>query len=400
MPVRLPVDHLLGQRMKAPLMKSVNGIRLLNLIREQGPISRAALAKVSCLSKPTVSSLVDGLIQSGLVVEEGRGKSGARGGKIPKLVKFNAQSGLLVAAEVGPAFIRAVLTDLEGVVLDRRCLPTSVEAGAAAVLERLDQALRELLARARPARGRLRTIAIATYGRVDVRSGRVLDIGNIFNWHNVDVRRRLEPVYRVPVFVDNDVNMAALGELHHGAAAGARNFVLIRLGTGIGCGVVLDGHLYHGSHWAAGEIAHAALAESAGGADWDPRGYLENVVAEDLVLSRVRDAGLDGGTDPLATAIAAAAAGHPAAREIIDRLASHLGLAATLVAAAYDPALIVLQGRLFQVLFEQVESLVRRLIPWGVKVTLSTLGDEAVLLGTTIAARSHAYERIAKELNA
>ena len=380
-------------------MKSVHGIGLLNLIRERGPISRADLAKASRLSKPTVSSLVDSLIRRGLVFEEGPGQSGVRGGKIPTLVKFNAGAGVLAAVEIGSAVTRAALTDLEGVVLDRHDAPTEVEGGAERVLERAVSLLRAVLLRGRGRRSRLRLIAVATSGRVDVGRGVALEIGNVFNWSNVAVRERIGAAFKVPVFVDNDVNMAALGELHHGAAAGENDFVLIRLQTGIGCGVVLNRRVHHGAHWAAGEIAHAVLSEAAAASDWGPRGYLENVVAEDRVAEGARQSGFSG-LDPVGELVDAAARGHAGARAIVDRLATHLGLAAALVAAAYDPPLIVLQGRLFRILFERVAKLAARVIPWGVEIRLSTLGEEAVLLGTTISARSQAYERIAKELKA
>ena len=267
------------------------------------------------------------------------------------------------------------------------------------MLGRVEQAIRDLLARGRGRRTRLRAVAIASYGRVDVERGRVLAIGNVFNWTDVPVRERLAPVFRVPVFVDNDVNMAALGELRHGAAAGERDFVLIHLKTGIGCGVVLGGKLHHGAHWAAGEIAHTVVAESAACEDWRERGYLEHVLSEDRLIERIRRAGIGGDGDALAALVDAAAAGDAQARRIMDQVTTHLGVAVAATAAAYDPAVVVLHGRLFELLYEQVGALIRRVIPWGVKLSLSTLGDEAILLGTVIAARSLAYERIALELN-
>ena len=397
-PLRLPVEHLLGQRMKAPIMKSVNGIELLNLIREHGPVSRAGLAKLSRLSKPTVSSLVEDLIRRSLVVEEGPGTSGARGGKIPTLVNFNAACGLLVAVDIGSDCIRAAVTDLEGNIVDRAATPTCVELGAEGVLERTHKLVWGLVGGVRGRRSKLRGIAVSTSGRVDVGQGLVLETGNVFNWRNVPVRERMERAFRSPVSVDNDVNMAALAEMHHGAARGLENFVLVRLETGIGCGIVLGGRIYHGANWAAGEIAHAVLAESALAADWGPRGYLENMVGEDVVVERLVAAGIEG-PDPIAALEEAAGKGDARACELLDRVAHHLGAAAALVAAAYDPSLIVLQGRFWRSLFPRVTEIVHRVIPWKVEVALSTAGDEAVLLGTVIAARVHAYERIARGLN-
>src|SRR5262249_41301388 len=112
--MRLPREHLTGQRMKAPLMRSINGIELLNLISEHGPVSRARLATLSHLSKPTVSSQVETLVSEGWVVELGQGESGARGGKKPTLIRFNADAGRLFALEINAAEIRLGAADLEG----------------------------------------------------------------------------------------------------------------------------------------------------------------------------------------------------------------------------------------------------------------------------------------------
>ena len=102
-------------------------------------------------------------------------------------------------------------------------------------------------------------VDITAAGRVDARQGGVLEAGNVFNWHDVAVREYLEKALRLQMVVDNDVNPAALGEMYGGVAKGLRNFVLIRLTTGIGAGVVLDGKPWQGSHWGAGEIGHILL---------------------------------------------------------------------------------------------------------------------------------------------
>jgi glucokinase len=404
--MRFPVEHLLEQRIKAPASKSLNGVGLLNLICEHGPVSRAALANLTHLSKPTVSSIMDDLIRRGLVIEEGLGKSGVSGGKRPTLVRFNTQHGFLIAVEIGAAEIRLALTDLEGLILDRHCLSSELHGGPKHVLDRVEQGIRELSRRGRTS-AKLRVVSIAASGPVDVQRGVIHDTGNVFNWNNVPVKATLEPALGVPVWIDNNVRMAALGELYHGVARGEQDFVLIRLDTGIGCGIIVGGKLYYGSHWAAGEIAHLIFNVADAERDWGLRGYLETTVAEDRVANRARAAASQSPTvaalakelGDAPALLAAGLAGDPAAAEVVQSIAIHLALGVGSIAATYDPSLIVLQGRLFEPLLERIKQVVSRMLPWGARISLSGLGDDAVLLGAIAAARSRAFESIVKTLD-
>jgi glucokinase len=405
--MRFPIEHLLRQGIKAPPTKSLNGVGLLNLVREHGPISRAALANLAHLSKPTVSSIMDELIRRELVVEEGLGKSGVTGGKRPTLVRFNKRNGYLIAVELGGTEIRLALTDLEGTILDEHRITSQLDGGPKHVLDRVHRGIRELSGSEGAVRARLRVVSIAASGPIDVHSGVIHDTGNIFNWDCVPVRDILEPVLGVPVWIDNNVNMAALGELDHGVARGEQDFVLIRLDTGIGCGVVVGGKLYYGSHWAAGEIAHLIFNTADAARDWGLRGYLEVNVAEDRVAERARAAAAgspgitalarDLGDGP--ALIAAGLAGDPAAATVVESITAHLALGVGTIAATYDPSLIVLQGRLFVPLLEHIRRVVNRMLPWGARISLSSLGDDAVLLGTIAAARAQAFERIVRALD-
>jgi predicted NBD/HSP70 family sugar kinase len=193
--------------------------------------------------------------------------------------------------------------------------------------------------------------------------------------------------------------MAALGELHHGLARGERDFVLVRLSTGLGTGVVIRGKLYHGSRWAAGEIAHMILDLSRAGEDWSARGYLESVVGADCILNRLQSAGVAVPNGDLPAFLETARHDGGAARRILDDVVLHLGVAIANLISAYDPSLVVLQGDLFRPILADVTQIVTKAVPWQTRVCLSSISAEAVLLGTTVAARSHVYERIGRTLS-
>jgi predicted NBD/HSP70 family sugar kinase len=391
--MRLPLDHLVSQRFQAQVMRSVNGIGLLNLLSEQGPISRAALAKVSHLSKPTVSSQIEALIQQGLVVELGQAKAGTRGGKKPTLLRFNPDAGRMFAAEIHPEQIRAVVTDIEGTILDRTAHPLNGDRSAGKVIGVLQRELERLI-NGHTGRGIQKLISIAAPGRVDAIRGVVLEAGNLFNWHEVPIRPRLEKAFGIPVFVDNNVKMATLGELHHGVGKSEKDIVVVRLDTGIGSGVVVQGRLIHGNHWAAGEVAHMVLDLGAATEDWCVRGYLESVVGEDRIFSQAENAksGATSALDFLRNA--RRTTGEPAL--LRQRIVRHLGISIANLICAYDPAVVVLQGDLFGAVVVDLRAEIARTVPWEARITLSEISDAAVLLGTVVAARSRAYERIAR----
>jgi glucokinase len=398
------LPHISPRAIQPPVMKKMNQLSLLMLIMERGPISRTGLAKLSRLSKPTVSAQVKSLIRKRLVSETGAGESGKRGGKKPTHLEFNARYGYLAVGEIDPLEIRLAVTDLKGSIVGQAQFPTEAQLGAASVTGRLKHGLGKLLKQSGRAE-QLRLIAIAAPGRVDVRQGIILEAGNIFNWENVPIADSLASVFKTPVLVDNVVNLAALAEMHYGAAQGVEDFVLVRHDTGIGCGVVLGGKLHRGSNWAAGEIAHYILDLNQAGRDWTPRGYLELQVGADRLGERMQRVQAFRKTLPklpngeLAALFQAWEHGEAGAGKIVDELILHLGVAIANVAATYDPSLIVLQGEIFPPLMEDIEQVVRRAVPWLPRLAASKLGKDAALQGAIVAARAQAHEDIAQALS-
>jgi glucokinase len=391
--------HIHQGAVQPSVMKKMNQISLLALIREHGPISRAVLATLSRLSKPTVSAQVEALIQRGLVLETGRGQPGKRGGKKPTHLEFNADYGCLVVAEIDPLEIRVAVTDLKGSVIAKTQSNTEAHRGPADVVARLEQGVRDLLTRAGRT-GNLCLIAVGAPGRVDAQRGVVLDAGNLFNWENVPIAGPLHKIFNAPVLVDNVVNLAALAEMHYGAAQGVADFVLVQHNTGIGCGVVLGGKLHNGSNWAAGEIAHFILDLNQAGKDWTPRGYLELQVGADRLAERMCHLnGSPGAGGELHALLNGLRQGDPVAKKIAAEVALQLGVAIAHVAATYDPSLVVLQGEIFPPLLAEIERVARRAVPWLPRLAISELGEDAAIQGAIVAARARAHEDIAKALS-
>jgi glucokinase len=389
--------------MRASGMRKVNAALLLDIIRHKGFVSRAELARLSGLTKPTVSSQVADLIERGIVVEDGEGSPDARGGKPPTLLRFDADCGSLIAAEIGSSTVRVWLADLDGRPVDFETSPINPALGAAHVLDVLCAAIQSILSRGHARKRHLLSISIAAPGRVDASTGTVLEAGNVFHWRNVEVRRRIEDHFGVPALVENDVNLAALGEMHSGLAAGVQNFILVRLGTGVGAGLVLGGRLYQGTHWAAGEIGHMIFDRTAAAEqDVVERGLLELAIGSDRVRERVISAqaaqsevsSLLPGDDLAAELADLVHRNDEAAARVLDEVASQISIAVADMAATIDPELIVLAGDLFGLVADRIRELVGRVIPWPVRIELSALGADAALMGAMGSARGLAHDRL------
>lgn len=386
-------------RIHASSMRRLNGALLLDLIRREGPVSRAELARLSGLTKPTVSSQMAALLRSGMVLEQGPGDSNARGGKRPTMVSFNAGCGRLVGVEISGPRVLVALADMNCAIQERLSIDIPAKHGAVRILNLVAKGVRKITeghSNQTPT-----VVAVAAPGRVDAKLGVVLEAGNVFNWRDVPVREHLETALKLPVLVDNDVNLAALGEMHAGAAQGVENFVLIRLTTGIGAGVVLNGKLWQGSHWAAGEIGHMLLDRAENSVAAGPRGYLESVVGSDRVVERAQKtssalAALLSGQGLPGALTEALRIQDPAAVEILEGLATHLGLATVDVAVMFDPEMIVLQGELFNLVVDRIRQLAEGAISWPVRIEVSKLGDDAVLQGAIRVARDAANEMLAR----
>jgi len=394
--MQIASEHFINARSRGPLVKSLNQVKLLSLIQEQGPISRASLAKLSRLSKPTVSNQVDNLIQQGWVAEHGPGESTTQGGKKPRLVQFNADAGRLVAVEIHPQQVNLRLADLNGTVLKQLSAPTPADRSAARVLPVVNSCIKRVLAGENCRRTNGCVVAVAASGRVDISQGVVLQADQ-FGWKHVPIRQELEKAFGLPVFVDNNVNMAALGEKHYGAAVQEKNFVVVRLDNGVGSGIFIDGRLYHGSQFGAGEIAHMILDQVHADDDFGPRGFLESMVGSDMFEMQVR--ALTGRDSNALESLEIGKQDHGALRRLCDQFARCMGAAVANLACAYDPSMIVLQGPLFEPILDEVNRVVTRVLPWHPQVCLSKIHEDAVVMGTLVAARARAYEYIANKLN-
>ena len=226
---------------------------LLSLIRSGEATTRGQLTEATGLARSTIAQRVDALIGSGLVIEAGEAES--TGGRPPTILGFNDNAGVVLAADFGATHSRIALTNLGGETLLDRAVEIDIDRGPEDVLGWLELTFDELLADSDHSAADAKGIGVGLPGPVDFDRGMAVHPPIMAGWHEYPVADRLGARYGVPVLVDNDVNIMALGE-QWVMTPRVEDFIYLKVGTGIGSGLVLDGRIHRGAHGAAGDIGH------------------------------------------------------------------------------------------------------------------------------------------------
>ena len=387
-----------GHTGDSTLLRKVNESAVLDLIQTRGPITRSQLARELRLSPPTITRIVTALIESGLVYEHSSASSS--GGRRPTLVDFNARANLIIGVYIGREMVGA-LADLNGEILHRDRAPSCHgEEGVCRLIEFV-QSLHE---KARQLHLTVRGVGIGAPSIVTQPEGVVI-LAPTLDWRDVPLRQRLEDALGVPAFVQNEINLIALGEQWRGAGRGIDNMVCISLGEGIGAGLIVGGQLFNGSHFAAGEIGYLVpnarflgrtyetfgSLESEAGSFGIVRRYLERRAA--MRLAEGQPGPLRADSPPTVDAVLQAAReGDAIAQAVVDETVEYLTIAIANLAAIMDPQRVILTGELIEfgdLFLEPVRARIRGLVPAVPEIALSELGMDAAVFGAlAIALRS------------
>jgi predicted NBD/HSP70 family sugar kinase len=351
---------------------------VLDAIRTHAPISRAEISRRVGISKPTVSGALRSLVAAGLVRETENGSDRPGYGAI--FFEPVPDAALAMGVDIGARFLRGAICDLGGRVLARLDIELA-GADATTIVGATADLQRRLLAAAELAPEAVASAVVGVPGMIERVSGRVRLADNVHGLEQLDVGAELTAVLGLPVTVENDVNLAALGEQWRGVGRGVDDFVFLSIGTGLGAGLVLRGELHRGHHGAAGEIDYALGAVDEAGTD--PSAPAVSALAARLAGEDRFPTTLSPPFDAPAV-FAAARAGDALARAVVDEEARRIAMQVAPIAAVADVGLVVLGGGIganADLLLAPVRSLLERLVPYPPHVVVSSLGDAAVLTG-------------------
>ena len=302
-----------------------------------------------------------------------------------------AEQKYVIGIDLGGTFIKAALFDLQGALLEKTKLPTQAEAGPGTVVDRMALAGTSLLQEANLTTGDLLGIGIGVPGNHDFTTGTVLFSPNL-DWRHVPVKTMLESKLPVEVYLDNDANAAALGELWQGAGQGAQHMVMITVGTGVGGGLILGGRLYRGATGSAGEIGHTILLEGGPRCNCGIQGHLEALTSAPWMVKRVREALAQGQESSLTNVVnieakdifKAAGEGDALAQKMVAETAKYLGMGLANLVNILNPELIVIGGGvskagslLLEPIREKIKELALEVPASSVQVVRARLGNDA-----------------------
>jgi predicted NBD/HSP70 family sugar kinase len=360
-----------------PLLKRLNERTVLDAVRDGAPISRAEISRRAGISKPTVSLALHSLLEAGLVREAAEGPSGPSYGAV--YFEPVPEAALVLGLDLGARFLRGAICDLSGELRSRQDL----ELRAPDAERALDAAgaLRDSLVEATGLTPDLVDgVVVGVPGVVETEGGRLNLAENVPGLDGRRFGEELADALGAPVVLENDINLAALGEQWRGVAEGVRDFVFLSVGTGLGAGLVVGGELHRGRNGAAGELdfALSGLPE-----DFDPCAAAISGLAERLVSEDGRRTVLVPPYDAREI-VTAARQGDELARTVVEELARRIALHLAPISAVADVELVVLGGGLGSngdLLLEPVRAHLAAWIPYPPRVEVSSLGEAAVLTG-------------------
>jgi predicted NBD/HSP70 family sugar kinase len=376
------------------LIRAMNEQVMLDHIRRAGPLSRADLARISGLSKPTVSLALANIERAGLVRAAGH-RTGVPG-PAAILYEVRPEAGFVLGLDVGRQYIRGAIADMTGTARARSSARAKATNGHRLV-EELIVLSQSLLAEIGVEQSAITQTVIGSPGVYDPRRDALVLAGSLPGWESRSVLTQLRKACGAHLMVENDIDVAAFAERAHGHGRDVENFAFVSVGTGIGMGLVLAGKLHRGSHGAAGEIGYLPFSEGHGAdvADARKRGSFEAAASAAAVVRAAKRAGVRNSTSAQKV-FAAAAAGDEAAAAVVDEEALLVAKAICAVITVVDPELIVLGGGIGQApgFIDAVTEQLRKLAPVTPEVKVSALGSDAVVDGCLAAGLDQAWELV------
>lgn len=395
MTILTPDIHATGSRYR-------NQRLVLDMIRfTPGGISRAEIARQMDLTRAAISTIIGNLQDQGLVHDAVEGSTS--GGRKPVLLEMDPHYGYVIGIDMGATHLGIVISDFSANIVNEVELPFSITDGPHICLPNLDKQVKHLLSLSGITLDQVRAIGIGVPGPVVAEAGTVGAPPIMPGWDGYPIREYLEDLWRVQVSLGNDAEFGALGEWASGAGRGMLNLVYIKVGSGVGAGLLLDGNIYRGTTGCAGEIGHVAIMESGPVCTCGNRGCLEAVAGGWAIARQAREAVKLGRRTQLSNLEAekitardvavAARLGDLVAQQVITEAGEHLGVAVASLVNLVNPSMVVIGGGVAQLgdlLLEPIRNAVRvrslRSAAQAVRINAAVLGRRSTSVGAVVQA--------------
>jgi glucokinase-like ROK family protein len=369
----------------ASVMREINRAAVLDLVRRHSPIARSDIAQRLGVSLPTAMRVVDDLLAEDLVRYSG---TQSTAGRPRPLLEFNGSAHAVIGVDLGGSHTFGTVADLFGHVQYELDLPRQ-NGDAQANLESLYDVVQRLLDAPRPQGQHIRGIGIGAPGFTLIPEG-IVTYAPSLGWRDLPLKELLTAQFHLPVFVENDVNLAALGEWGFGAGRHVNDLICINIGTGIGAGVIIDGSLHRGHRESAGEIGYVLPGLPYLRRPLGQYGALETE-ASGLGIARrgaaaLAAAGGAGRAKELRAedVFEAARQGERWAAAVVDETVDYLALAIINITAVFDPEMIILGGGVSgsaDLLIGPIMERMTACTPFAPRLVASTLGQRAAVMG-------------------
>jgi glucokinase-like ROK family protein len=385
-------------------VKLSNKHSALNLIRyTPGGISRAELARCLGLSRAAISSIAKDLLQIQLIREAKQGA--ATGGRSPILLEINPDFGYVAGVDIGATHIGLILTDFAAQILNISEMPFDVSQGPEPCLAEIDSCLRDFLAQSVLTLADLKAVGVGVPGPVVVEKGSVIAPPIMPGWDRFPIQQHLEKQWKCPITLNNDAELGALGEWAYGAGRAECYLLFVKVGYGIGAGLLINGQIYRGATGCAGEIGHTTINENGPLCTCGNRGCLEAMAGGRSIVNQAHQAIESGRRTQLAAIppekltaadlAVAARQGDLLAQEIVAQVGKYIGIALASVINIVNPGMIIVGGSISlmgDLILEPIRQIAtKRSLPAAaqdVRITAAFLGQRSSSLGAIAQALS------------
>lgn len=380
------------------LMKKLNIEAILNVIKSNGSMSRADIAKLTGLTPASVTNITKFLIDSDYLIESRIGESS--GGRPPIILEINMKARYVIGVSIGVGYIDVVVSDLGANIISKKSIViTKDKIDKEKIFTDLVKLINEVVEMCNVDKKKIFGIGVAMHGVVNPGLG-VSEYAPYYGWRNVNIKKELEERLRYPVYVDNDVRAMALGESLYGAAKGIANFITINISNGIGAGIIIDNKPYYGVDYSAGEIGHIVVEQDGSKCNCGNYGCLETVSSNASIVKKFIKSIKQGANSNILEInnnideinindiCSAAMKGDELAINVLKDASRYIGIAITNLVNILNPKLIVMVGEIFENNFYILDTLTDvvkqrglRISSEKTKIVKSCLGENAAVIG-------------------